>query len=232
MRSSLPPPRTVAALGAGLGLLIACIAWFIPYLTREREDVSGVPVPPPYFAEERVGLNRGSEACLAEVAFNTDAEIVELTALASGRPSPRLSVVAEGPGYRQTAIIEGGYTPPSVLRARISPPQRSVIGTLCIANRGRRRVALLGTTDVRTVIARATMRIDGVDVVPNISVRFLSTDSGSVLERAGEMVDRAAAFKPGLFGAPVFLWLVLLLVVVGVPAAAVYSMLSSFRDSD
>ena len=46
------------------------------------------------------------------------------------------------------------------------------------------------------------------------------------------MVDRAAAFKPGLFGAPVFIWLVLLLVALGVPAAAVYSMLSSFRDSD
>jgi hypothetical protein len=231
MRSALPSPRTFAALGAGLGLLIACVAWFIPYLTRDREDVSGVPVPPPYFAEERVGLNRGSEACLFEVAFDSDAEIVELTALAARRPSPRLAVVAAGPGYRQTAIIEGGYKPPSALRARISPPRRSLIGTLCIANRGKRRVALLGTTDVRTVIARAEMRVDGVEVVPDISVRFLSGDSGSVLERADKLVDRAAAFKPSLFG-PVFIWLVVLLVALGVPAAAVYSMLSSFRDSD
>jgi hypothetical protein len=230
MRSALPSPRTFAALGAGLGLLIACVAWFIPYLTRDREDVSGVPVPPPYFSEERVGLNRGSEACLSEVAFDSDAEIVELTALAARRPSPRLAVVAEGPGYRQTAIIEGGYKPPSALRARISPPRRSVIGTLCVANRGKRRVALLGTTDVRTVIARAEMRVDGVEVVPDISVRFLSGDSGSVLERADKLVDRAAAFKPGLFG-PVFIWLVVLLVALGLPAAAVYSMLSSFRDS-
>ena len=232
MRSALPSPRTIAGLAAGLGLLIVCVAWFIPYLTRDREDVSGVPVPPPYFAEERVALNRGSEACLAEVAFDTDAEIVELTALRARRPSPRLAVVAVGPGYRQTAIIKGGYKPPSVLRARISPPRRSLIGTLCIANRGKRRVALLGTTDVRTVIARATMRVDGVEVVPDISVRFLSGESGSVLERADKMVDRAAAFKPGLFGAPAFIWLVLLLVALGVPAAAVYSMLSSFRDSD
>ena len=65
-----------------------------------------------------------------------------------------------------------------------------------------------------------------------MSVRLLSTDSGTVLERIGEMVDRAAAFKPGLFGAPVFLWLLLLLVAVGVPAVAVYSMLLSFRDAD
>jgi hypothetical protein len=232
MRSALSSPRTVAALGAGLGLLIACLAWFIPYLTRERENVSGVPVPPPFFAQERVGLKPGSEACLSEVAFDTDAETVEFTALADRRPAPPLTLLARGPGYRETATIPGGYTPPSVLRAPIDPPDRSVIGTLCFRNRGKRQVALLGTTDVRTVIARPTTRINGVEVVPDISVRFLSNDGGTVLERAGELLDRAGAFKPGLFGAPGFLWLVVLLVAIGVPAAAVYSMLSSFRDSD
>jgi hypothetical protein len=232
MRSALPSVRTFAALGAGLGLLIACLAWFIPYLTRERENVSGVPVPPPFFAQERVGLQPGSEACLSEVAFDTDSEIVEFTALAGRRPAPRVTVVARAPGYRERATIEGGYRPPSVLRGPIDPPERSVIGRLCIHNRGKRRVELLGTTDPRTVIARPTTQIDGEEVVPDVSVRLLSTDSGTVLERAGEMVDRTAAFNPGLFGAPVFLWLLVLLVAVGVPAAAIYSMLSSFRDSD
>jgi hypothetical protein len=224
--------RAIAGLGAGLVLLIACVAWFIPYLTREREDVSGVPVPPPFFAQEKVGLEPGSEACLSDVAFETDAEIVELTALASRRPSPPLTVVAEAPGYLETARIEGGYAPPSVLRASVDPPKRSVIGTLCIRNRGKRRVAVLGTTDARTVVARSTTQIDGVEVVPDITVRFLSTEGGSLRERAGEIVDRAAAFKPGLFGMPVFVWLILLLVAVGLPAAAVYSILSSFRGSD
>jgi hypothetical protein len=232
MRNSLSSPRTLAALGAGLGLLIACLAWFIPYLTRERENVSGVPVPPPFFAQERVGLKPGSEGCLSDVAFDTDAAIVEFTALAGRRPTPPLTVVAQGPGYRAAATVEGGYSRPSVLRTAIDPPERSVLGTLCVRNRGKRQVILLGTTDPRTVIARPITRIDGQEVVPDVSVRLLSTDSGTVLERAGEMVDRAAAFKPGLFGAPVFLWLVLMLVAIGVPAAAVYSMLSSFRDSD
>ena len=232
MRSALRSPRTLAALGAGVGLLIACVAWFVPYLTREREDVTGVPVPPPFFVQERVGLDPGAEACLSDVAFDTDSEIVELTALAGRRPRPGLAVVADAPGYRATAVIEGGYMTPSALRAGINPPERSVIGTLCIANRGRRRVALLGTTDPRTVVARSMTRIDGAEVVPDISVRFLAASGGSVLDRAGQMVDRAAAFKPGLFGAPVLLWLVLLLVAFGVPAAAVYSMLSSFRESD
>jgi uncharacterized protein YlzI (FlbEa/FlbD family) len=81
-------------------------------------------------------------------------------------------------------------------------------------------------------VARPTTRLDGVEVVPDITVRLLSTDVGSVMERAGEMVNRAAAFKPGVLAAPVFLGLVLLLVAVGVPAAAVYSIVSSFRRSD
>jgi hypothetical protein len=232
MRRALRSPRALAGAGVGLGLLIALVAWFLPYLTRERTDISGVPVPPPFFAQERVHLGPGSEACLSDVAFDTDSEIVELTALASRRPTPALTVVAEAPGYRRTASVQAGYAPPLALRARLDPPERSVIGTLCIRNRGDRRVALLGTTDVRTVVARPMTRIDGVEIVPDISVRLLSGEGGSVLERVGEMVDRAAAFKPGLFGAPVLLWLVLLLVAFGIPAGAVYSMLSSFRESE
>jgi hypothetical protein len=232
MRRALGSPRALAGAGAGLGLLIALVAWFLPYLTRERTDISGVPVPPPFFAQERVHLRPGSEACLSDVAFDTDSEIVELTVLAARRPTPALMVVAEAPGYRRTAAVQAGYAPPLALQARLDPPERSVIGTLCIRNRGDRRVALLGTTDVRTVVARPMTRIDGVEVVPDISVRLLSGEGGSVLERVGEMVDRAAAFKPGLFGAPVLLWLVLALVAFGIPAGAVYSMLSSFRESE
>lgn len=228
MRSALGSPRVLAALGAGLALLIACVAWFVPYLTRERADVSGVPVPTPFFAVEKVALKPGSQACLADVAFDTDAQVVEFATVEGKRTGPPLTVVAEGGGYREAATIEGGYVPGSTLRADIDPPERSVIGTLCITNDGRRRVELLGTADVRTVIARPTTRIDGVEVVPDISVRFLSSEGGSVLERAGELVDRAAAFKPSLLGAPLG-WLILVLVALGVPALALYALLSSFR---
>ena len=64
----------------------------------------------------------------------------------------------------------------------------------------------------------------------DVSVRLLAADSGTVVERAGELVGRAAAFKPPVLGTPL-LWLVLLLVVVGVPAGALYALASSFRES-
>jgi hypothetical protein len=232
MRSAVWSPRTLAGLGAGLGLLIACVAWFVPYLTRERGYLAGVPVPPPFLAQEHVGVKPSSEACLSDVAFDTDAELVDFTVLAGRRPRPPIGIVARARGYRAAATVPGDYEPPTTLRAPIDPPERSVIGTLCIRNRGKRRVDLLGTADTRTGIARPVTHIDGVEVVPDITVALLSTDEGSALSRLGRLVDRVAAFKPGLFGAPAFLWIVVVLVAFGVPAAALYSMLSSFRDSD
>ena len=232
MRSAIGSPRTLAGLGAALGLLIACVAWFEPYLTLERENVAGVPVPPPFVAQVPVRMDPGSEACLSDVAFDTDAELVELQALTTPRPRPPLDIVAQAPGYRETATIPGGREPLTALYGRVDPPTRSTVGTLCIRSRGERRIDLLGTTDPRTAVGRPVTRIDGEEVPPDITVRLLSTDSGSVLERLGRLVDRAAAFKPGLFGAPVFVWMVVVFAAIGVPAAAVYSMLSSFRESD
>jgi hypothetical protein len=232
MRSALRSPRTLAGLGAGLGLLIAFFAWFLPYLTRDRENVAGVPVPPPFLAQTPVRMDPGSETCLSDVAFGTDAELVELSALTVPRPRPPLGIVVEAPGYRETATAPGGYEPLTTVYARIDPPKRSVVGTLCIRNRGKRRIDLLGTADPRTGVGRPVTRIDGEEIPADVTVRLISTHPGSVLERLGQLVDRVAAFKPGLFGAPVFLWIVLLLTAIVVPTAAVYSILSSYRNSD
>jgi hypothetical protein len=232
MRRALSSRWTFAALGVGLGLLIAGLAWFVPYFTREREAVSGVPVPPPFFVQESVNLKPRSEACLSEVAMDTDADFAELNVLAGKRAGARLAVAFEGRGYRETATVPAGYRPPTAVRAPLDPPDRSVIGTLCIRNTGERRVALLGTSDPRTVVARPTTQVDGQEVVTDVSVRFVSADSGSVLERLGELMTRVASFKPGVFGAPALLWLMLVLVAVGIPTAASYALLSSFRGSD
>jgi hypothetical protein len=232
MRNALRSRQMLAGISAGLGLLIACVAWFVPYLTRERGYLAGVPVPPPFSAQTPVGLDPGSEACLSDVAFDTDAELVDLTVLAGRRPRPPIEVIARGRRYVTAATVPGDYQPPMTVRTRIDPPKESVIGTLCIKNRGKRRVELLGTADARTGSARPVTQIDGVEIVPDISVSLVSSDEGSVVTRLGRLVDRVAAFKPGLFGLPLLLWIVLLLAALGIPAAAVYAMLSSFREAD
>jgi hypothetical protein len=227
-----PSRPVLAILGAGLTLLVALLAWFVPYLNRERETVSAVPVPPPFFALEGVGLAPGREACISEVAFDTDGEVAELTALAGKRSGPPLELVARGEGYSARSTIEGGYDRPALLRTPLDPPTRSVLGTLCIRNRGVRPVGLLATSDARTSVPRSTTQVDGESVALDVSVRLLAAENGSVLERAGEMLERVAAFKPGLLGTPLLLWLLFLLVAGGVAGGVLYAVSSSFREPD
>jgi hypothetical protein len=225
-------PTAMAAIGLGVVLLVALAEWIVPYATREREQVSGVPVPAPFFAQSSVRLGGGEEVCLTDVAFDPDSQLVEFTALGERRAGPPLDVSVEADGgYGTRATVDGGYRLPARLVARIEPPAESAIGDLCIGNAGRRAVNLLGTADARTGVARPTALLDGEVSPAKLSVRLLEADSGSVLDRAGQLVDRAAAFKPGAFTEP-FLWLVLVLVVLGVPALAVYAALSSFRERD
>jgi hypothetical protein len=222
---------TLGLVGAGVVLLFACVAWFGPYLTRQRETVSSVPVPAPFFSLESLGVGPGQEACLDEVTFATDSDIVEVTALAAKRRGPPLALMAEAEGYHARTTIDGGYDRPAQLRASIHPPERSAIGTLCIRNTGKRPVALLSTSDARTTSLRSTTRVGGEPVVQDVSVRLLADENGTVLGRAGEMIERAAAFKPPLLGTPL-LWLMLVLVAGGVAAGALYALVSSFRALD
>lgn len=232
MPSALRSRRTLAGLGAGLGLLVACVAWFVPFLTRERGNVAGVPVPPPFITQAPVHIDPGSKVCLSAVAFDTDADLVELTTLTASRRRTRMQIVAEAPGYRQSATVPRPHAALTPFYAQIDPPEQSVLGALCVRNRGKRRTDLLGTTDARTAVGRPVTRIDGSEVTADVTVRLVSTEPGSVLERLGQLADRAAAFKPGLFGATGFLWVALLLAAIAAPAAAVYALLSSFRDVD
>ena len=76
-----------------------------------------------------VRMDPGSEACLSDVGFDTDAELVELLAL-TPRQRPRLEIAARAPGYRETATVPGGNVPLTGLYAPIDSPERSVVGTL------------------------------------------------------------------------------------------------------
>jgi hypothetical protein len=229
MRRSLTRPR-LALAAAGLALLFAAAYWMVPYLTREREIVSGVPVPKPLVVKEQVQLSAGQEACLDHVAFNPDSEIVEFTVLSRMRSGPPLGIRAAAGPYRTRAAADGGYRAPAVVRADIDPSEPSRLGRICIGNRGRRTVALLGTREPRT-LSRAVTTIDGAPSPADISLRFLGAEPGTVPERLGSLVDRISAFKPTVFEKPI-LWLVLALVVVAVPALALYALAAGFREAD
>jgi hypothetical protein len=229
MRNALTTQR-LALCGAGLALVFAAAYWVVPYLTRERETVSGVPVPPPFLVQEAVPLDRGERACLDRVAFSPGSELAELTVLSRVRSGPPLAITVAAGSYRERARIERGYSAPVTLRAHIEPPQRSRLGKFCIENRGRRAVALLGTREPRT-LSRPAATIDGEPASADISLRFLAAEPGTVPERLGALVDRMSAFKPAVLEKPI-LWLLLGLVVLAVPVLALYALAAGFRDAN
>jgi hypothetical protein len=229
MRSAAPQ-RTLALLAAGLALAAATVAWFVPFLTREREAISSVPAPSPVAAVEGIELRPGDRACVDQVTFDDDSQVVELTALTRRRSGPPLAVTAAAGDYRAQATVAGGYAQPALLRPELDPPRGSSVGTLCVRNTGAAPVSFLATSDARTSSLRSTTRVDGEAVPQDLTVRLLAADGGSVIDRAGELVDRAAAFKPRLLGAA-FVWTVLLLVAGGVAAGGLYALAASYRES-
>jgi hypothetical protein len=221
----------VLAMGAALLVLaLAAVDVFIPYLTRERETVAGVPVPPPFAVQENIRLAPGQEVCLDEVAIDVDSEIAEFGVISKARSGPQLRVSANAPGYRAASEVEGGYLSPDTMRVPLKPPTRSLLAEFCVANRGDRKVDLLAAHEPRTA-SRPVARVDGAEVPPDLALRFLSRDSGSVLARLGSLVDRMSAFHPAVLEKPV-LWLLLALLVIVLPAAAIYALVSTFRAED
>ena len=216
------------ALGAALLVLaFAAAKVFVPYLTKERENVAGVAVPTPFAVEENIRLKPGQQVCQDNVAMDVDSQVAEFTVADARRAGPALRVSTSGPGYRAASSIPGGYTWRQVFRVPLTPPNRSLLTTFCVANRGHRSVDLLATHEPRTA-SRPVARVDGTEVAPDLSLRFLSRDSGSVIERLGSLVDRMSAFHPPVLEKPV-LWVLLVLVAFALPVAAIYAVVAGFR---
>jgi hypothetical protein len=219
------------ALGAAvIVLLVAAVDVFVPYLTRDRETVAGVPVPPPFAVQENITLRSGQEVCLDSVAMDVDSEVAEFTVISEARSGPPLEISATAPGHRASARLDGGYGAPQTVRVPIEPPSRSVLAKFCVANRGKRRVSLLGAHEARTA-SRPVASVDGREVAPDLTLRFLAAEPGNVVERLKSLFDRMSAFRPPVLETPV-LWLLLALLVIVLPAGAIYAVASSFHSND
>src|SRR5215211_1769536 len=111
-----PSARMLALAASLLVLAFAAVDLFIPYLTRARETVAGVPVPPPFAVQENIRLKPSEAVCLNEVAIDVDSEIAEFTVINKARSGPPLRVSAAAPGYRVVTRVDGGYAGPQTMR--------------------------------------------------------------------------------------------------------------------
>jgi hypothetical protein len=219
-----PPPivrRAWLPAICALLMLVAFVAWGIPWLTKSRADTTSVPTPPPFSAVTPIVLKGGSKACEDKVAFATATRAVTLlTAKFDGVGGP-LRVIASYPGYRGDATIARGYGGEQALRAEIPAPPRNAIGTLCIENTGKHTVQLQGTIEPR-IQNRSSTSVDDKVLTTKLSLILTEESNRSLAARPGEILVRVAAFKPFWVG-QVSLALLALLVVLAVPVAVLYA---------
>jgi hypothetical protein len=202
-------------------MVVALVAWGIPWLTASRTDTTAVPTPPPFSTVTPIALPGGAKICEDKVAFATQTrDATVLTSKFSGA-GPALRVVASFPGYEGVGTIPAGYGGESALRADLPAPPRDAIGTLCITNTGRRAIALEGTAEGR-IQNRSVTSVDDRVIVPKLSLILTEPVNRSLADRPGEILDRIAAFKPGWIGSG-SLALLFLLVLVGVPAGVLWA---------
>ncbi len=211
----LPGPVAVAC--ALLALVV--LAGFVPWALRERPAVSSTPIVRPPAVVAELQLRPGTEACVSEVLFTPEAQEVKVQVTRTRQDAgPPLQVTAAAAGYRARAAAPGGYGPRRDLELAIPPAPRQVAGgRLCLRNAGRGDVWLLGTVEERALATQRTS-LDGRPAPVQLAVTLQERENRSLPARAGELVDRAAVFRPGYLAPPV-LWLLLAAVLLAVPAA-------------
>jgi len=224
--------RTALWLPALCGALIvlALLVWGLPWLTKDRPDVTGTPTPPAFNTVTPIRLGPGSTACERSVAFSPQTRALTILADKQPGPTPPLRVVARAPGYRAAATIPGGYAGLAPLTASVPAPPRSVLGEVCVENAGRRRVALQGTTEGR-IQNRAITSVDGEDTPVKMTLLLTEGVERSLADRPGEIFDRIAAYKPPFVGT-VSLAILALLVLLGVPAGVLYAVWRGIAAAD
>ena len=221
-------PGPVAVTLALLALLV--LAGLLPWLLRERPAVSSTPIIRPPSVVGELQLRPGREACVSDVLFTPEAEEVKVQVTRTRQDAgPPLELTASAPGYRARGTARGGYGPRQDLEVALPPARgQEAGGRLCVRNAGRTDVWFLGTVEERALATQRTT-IDGAPAPVQLAVTLQEAEPRSLLARTGELLDRAAAFRPAYLG-PAVLWLLLASVALVVPAAALAGFRRALRE--
>ena len=225
--------RHSVAIATGLFLavlLIGALTQFLPRLTQAGEVVSNTPVRSDFAAVQPIVLEPGARVCLGAVTFDPAVRSAQLTFApsATGSAPTRLTLEASAPGYRASATAEIARGQGGRLDIPFAPPRRGGVGSLCVRNSGARTTALAGTADSRA-LTRSTIVADGERTARAFSVTLREAGGRSLLDRTGQLVDRTAALSAV---SPWLVWLLLPLLLLGVPAAVLVALRLALREPD
>ena len=203
-------------------LLVLAGGRFARYLTVERGLVASTPSPRPVFKVTDVPLASGQRLCLTDVTIPDDAQRLRMQVRTFGRPGPALAVELHAGGYDERLRVPAGYPDATVLDAPMRAPRSASLGEVCLRQDGGAPIALVGTTEERT-LSRPVGKLDGRAIAPDTYLVFDEAGTASVLSKTPAILDRMSAFRPGIVG-PWLLWPLLVLVVIGVPGGVLWAL--------
>ena len=214
-RAVLRRPAVGVTLAAVVLFAVVAGVLFVPWVADDREIVVGTPSPQPLSGFTKVPLQGGQQACLSGVALDPRGQLVNVQVGTPGRERSRIELTVTAPGFRDRSVAEVLDGKPAFLE--LEPPERSLLGTVCLRNLAEEPVELFGTTEPRTR-SRPVVRVDGQVVEPDVVLRLFARGSAGIYSRFPQLVDSAAAYKPWYLSEPV-LWVLVVLLVAGVPLA-------------
>jgi hypothetical protein len=210
-----------ATISAAVVLLVGVIAWWTPWLTRDRQFAASVPQPPPLFAITLIPLGRHDRACFSDAVMDARSETARFQVDTRGGPAQPLTLSLTGSRYRVVRHIPPDYANDQLIVVPLSPPQQDLAVTACLINEGRRNIELFGSSD-RTK-APYTTRVNGRPVSANPEFAFYERRPTSIVDRLSTIMDRARAFRPGFVG-PWLLWPLAIAFAIGVPALVLWAL--------
>jgi hypothetical protein len=207
-RAAVASTAALVVLGGGLVL--------VPGLLRDRPRVDATPSPPPLSSIALVKVTAGERACLSNVVLDPGSQLAHFQVGSFGRPGPALVVTAAGRRYR----VAGGYPDNARLTVALTPRRAPLATRFCIANSGRRAIALYGSDELRTR-SRVAVTVAGRPVAPDVTLTLDRRRPASILSQVGDVVTRTTRWRPRV-GRPV-VWALLALVLLGVPGCALWA---------
>jgi hypothetical protein len=216
--------RRSAALAVGAGLLVivvAAIAWWRPFLTNARDYPASIPQTVQLYTTPLVTLPAGSRVCFEPAVLDRRSAQARFRVTTFGGPGVALELSITGAGYRYATRVPGTYADNALLQAPVRLPAHDLATRICLGNAGARRVALYGVDDVTR--APLTVTRDGRRINPSVQFAFFEGRPVSLGRRMPTVLARMSRFRPGFMG-PWLFWPLALLVVVGLPAGALWSL--------
>jgi hypothetical protein len=217
-RPVLIPAALVCAVAALL---------FARFLVHDRDLVAATPSPRPVFKVTPIDVPAGEPICIRDVTIPADARQIRFEVDSLGAPGPALEIEARAAGYRALVRVPAGYADDALVVEAMTPPAHDVLGTVCVRHGGTRAIALVGTTEERT-LSRPKDDVGGRPVEADAYLAFYEGRSGSALRETPSIIDRMSAFRPGIVG-PWLLWPLVLVTALGVPIGVLFAIVRAVR---